>query len=68
MIYLEPRSIFDNAIVQEEPVVYDFDQLIEVMMDSYDWTYIEAMNWYCYNIEPLKYEGLKIQGECNAKS
>lgn len=63
MIYLEPRSIFDNAIVQEEPVVYDFDQLIEVMMDSYNWTYEDAIDWYCYNIEPLKYKGLKIQGE-----
>lgn len=63
MIYLEPRSIFDNAIVQEEPVVYDFDQLIEVMMDSYNWTYEDAIDWYCYNIEPLKYRGLKIQGD-----
>jgi len=63
VIYLEPRSIFDNAIVQEEPVVYDFDQLIEVMMDSYNWTYEDAIDWYCYNIEPLKYKGLKIQGE-----
>ena len=63
MIYLEPRSIFDNAIVQEEPVVYDFDQLIEVMIDSYDWTYEDAIDWYCYNIEPLKYRGLKIQGD-----
>ena len=34
MIYLKPRSVFDSAIVQEEPVVYDFDQLIEVMMDT----------------------------------
>lgn len=63
MIYLEPRSIFDNAIVQEEPVVYDFDQLIEVMMNSYNWTYENAIDWYRYNIEPLKYEGLKIQGD-----
>lgn len=63
MIYLEPRSIFDSAIVQEKPVVYDFDQLIDVMMDSFDWTYGEAIDWFCYNIEPLKYKGLKIQGD-----
>ena len=63
MIYLKPRSVFDSAIVQEEPVVYDFDQLIEVMMDSYDWTFKKAIDWFCYNIEPLKYNGLKIQGD-----
>ena len=64
MIYLEPRKIFDAAIVKSEPVVYDFDKLIEVMMTAYDWDYIDAIDWYCYNIEPLKlHEGLKIQGD-----
>ena len=63
MIFLEPRNIFDHAIVQEAPVVYDFDKLIQVMMDSYGWSYIEAIDYYCYNIEPLKYKGLKIQGD-----
>jgi hypothetical protein len=64
VIYLEPRSIFDNAIVQKKPVVYDFDKLIEVMMDNYDWGYIKAIDWYCYNIEPLKlHKGLRIQGD-----
>ena len=64
MIYLEPRSIFDSAIVQADPVVYDFDLLIDVMMKAYNWKWEESIEWYCYNIEPLKqYSGLKIIGE-----
>ena len=64
MIYLQPRAIFDAAIVQADPVVYDFDLLIEVMISAYDWTFIEAIEWYCHNIEPLKqYAGLKVTGE-----
>ena len=64
MIYLEPRSIFDKAIVKKEPVVYNFDKLIEVMMESYDWTYESAIDYYCYNIEPLQlHKGLKIEGD-----
>ena len=63
MIYLEPRRIFDPAIIQTDPVVYDFEKLIECLMNAYNWEYMEAIEWYCYNIECLKYQGLKIQGE-----
>mgnify|MGYP003112300744 FL=1 len=64
MIYLEPRTIFDCAIISSDPVVYEFDLLIQCMMLAYDWTYEEAIEYYCYNIEPLKqYEGLQISGE-----
>ncbi len=64
MIYLEPRSIFDSAIVQADPVVYDFDLLIDTMIKAYNWNREESIEWYCYNIEPLKhYSGLKIIGE-----
>ena len=64
MIYLEPRAIFDAAIVKTDPVVYDFDLLIEILMSAYEWDFIEAIEWYCYNIEPLKqYAGLQITGE-----
>ena len=66
MIYLEPRKVFDAAIVKNDPVVYDFDKLIEVMMTAFDWDYDAAVDWYCYNIEPLKYEGLKIEEGENA--
>ena len=64
MIYLEPRAIFDTAIVQADPVVYDFDLLIEVLMSVYEWTYTEAIEWYSKNIEPLKqHAGLQVTGE-----
>jgi hypothetical protein len=63
VIYLEPRKVFDAAIILNDPVVYNFDKLIEVMMEHWDWDYIDALEWYCYNIEPLKYKGLKIKEE-----
>jgi hypothetical protein len=64
VIYLEPRKVFDAAIVKSDPVVYDFDKVIDVMMTAYDWDYIDAIDYYCYNIEPLKlHKGLKIQGD-----
>lgn len=64
MIYLEPRAIFDAAIVQTDPVVYDFDLLVDVLMSAYEWNFVEAIEWYCHNIEPLKqHAGLQITGE-----
>lgn len=66
MIYLKPRKVFDAAIVKNDPVVYDFDKLIEVMMTAFDWGYIDALDYYCYNVEPLKYKGLKIEEGENA--
>jgi hypothetical protein len=33
-------------------------------MSAYEWDFIEAIEWYCYNIEPLKqHAGLQITGE-----
>ena len=67
MIYLEPRKVFDAAIVKNDPVVYDFDKLIEVMMTAFDLGYIDALDYYYYNIEPLKlHKGLKIEEGENA--
>ena len=64
MIYLEPRAIFDAAIVQADPVVYDFDLLIEVLISVYEWDFVDAVEWYSKNIEPLKqHAGLQITGE-----
>ena len=64
MIYLEPRAIFDTAIVQADPVVYDFDLLIEVLMSVYEWDFVDAVEWYSKNIEPLKqHAGLQVTGE-----
>jgi len=62
VIYLEPRSVFDSAIVQEEPVVYDFNKLIEVLISGFNGDYFEALDYYCFNIEPLQqYAGLIIR-------
>ena len=60
-IYLEPRSRFDAALIDTENVVYDFDLILEVLMQNEDWDYKQAIDWYCFNIEPPKYYGLAVQ-------
>lgn len=64
MIYLEPREHFTSAIIleTEDTVEYDFDLLIDVLMSNNNWNYETAIDWYCYNIEPLiQYKGLIIR-------
>lgn len=66
MIYLEPRSTFDRAIIDHsnDRVIYGYDLIIDVMMDDFDWDYLTAVEWYCENIEPLiSYVGLMIRDE-----
>lgn len=60
-IYLEPRARFDAALIDTENVIYDFDLILEVLMLNEEWDYMKAIEWYCYNIEPLTYQGLAIQ-------
>jgi hypothetical protein len=61
MIYLEPRSTFDSCIIKNEPVIYCFDLLISILIEM-GMEYIQAIDFYCYNIEPLiAYEGLIVQ-------
>ena len=59
-IYLEPRATFDAALLNTKHVWYSFDLLIDVLMNTNDWDYFEAIEWYCYNIEPLQYNGLVV--------
>tara|TARA_R100000353_G_scaffold136653_1_gene97044 strand:- start:624 stop:818 length:195 start_codon:yes stop_codon:yes gene_type:complete len=64
MIYLEPRSTYDKAIIQHAPqVVYDFEKLIEVLCEDLNCDWYEAVDFYCYNIEPLKYQGLLVKDD-----
>ena len=60
MIYLEPRKEFDLAIIDHETITYSLTKIIEVLMDG-GMSWIDSMEWYCFNIEPLiQYVGLKV--------
>ncbi len=66
MIYLEPKKHFKSAIVLEtkDTVEYDFDAVIEALMSNNNWDYDNAIDWYCYNIEPLIHsQGLIVRGD-----
>jgi hypothetical protein len=64
MIYLEPRSTYDKAIIQHDPqIVYDFEKLIEVLCEDLNCEWLDAVDFYCYNIEPLKYQGLLVNDD-----
>ena len=60
-IYLEPRSRFDKALIDAENILYSFDLIIDVLMEYSDMDYIEAIDFFCFNIEPLFYQGLAVQ-------
>lgn len=61
MIYLEPRTTFDAAIVESDPlVIYDYELLIQCICDEINCDYLEAVDYYCYNIEYLLSYGLEI--------
>mgnify|MGYP001277955362 CR=1 FL=1 len=67
MIYLEPRSTFDEAIVgtneNTNQIIYDYDLLIDVLMTkiqtqddhvSNEESYYMAVNHIDYNIEGMR--------------
>ena len=60
-IYLEPRSVFDSAIVDTENIIYDFKLLIDIIMNYEECTFLSALNTYYYNIECLTNMGLMIE-------
>ncbi len=60
-IYLEPRSTFDKALIDVENIIYSLDKILEVLMDQNSWCYFDSLEWYCFNIEPLSYQGLAVQ-------
>ena len=58
-VYLEPREIFDKAIIDKEEVIYCEIIIIDVLVES-GMTYEEALDYYSYNIFGAEIPGLKI--------
>lgn len=57
---LEPQACFNVAIVdvEDQRLVYDYDLIVNALMDYYDWTYIDAVEWMEYNVKrSLPYMG-----------
>lgn len=59
-IYLEPRATFDAALCNANMVWYSFTLLIDLLMDSYNLDYMDAVDYYCFNIKFLTLNGLII--------
>ena len=60
MVYPEPREEYDTAIdPQEEGVVYLLSKIIDLLIKE-DMSYREAMEYYCFNIQPLISMGLDV--------
>jgi len=58
MIYLEPRELYDKAILKiEDVVVYDFHLLIEQIMIEHECDYLSAVEWFDFNIECVQLDG-----------
>lgn len=54
-VYLEPREHFDACIVAvRHVVIYSGDMIIEMLMNRFSWSHIDALDHFCYNIEPAQ--------------
>ena len=60
MIYLEPRSRYDKAIIDEKNIVYSLEKLINILIDELNCDYFEAIDFYYFNIEALSFQGLSV--------
>ena len=62
-VYLEPRERFDVAMIDESTALYSFTKIIDVLMGG-EMSWIEAVDYYCFNIEPLiMYVGLNVEDD-----
>lgn len=57
-IYLEPRTKWDRALIDQVNVIYSFTAIIDILMETMDWT--KAISYFSYNIQPLEHKGLAI--------
>lgn len=64
----EDALVFDNAsydnsivgVTTDNRVVYDYDKMVEELMEDEGWSYDEAVDWIDYNtIRSLPYAGEK---------
>lgn len=63
MVYLEPREQFDNAIdPKEDGVVYLLSKIIDLLIED-DMDHRTAMEYYCFNIQPLIQVGLDVMDD-----
>ena len=62
----EDAIVFDNmsydgsivGVTTDGRVVYDYDKMVEELMEDEEWTYEEAVEWIDYNtIRALPYAG-----------
>ena len=61
MIYLEPREIYDKAIIGQEGdlLVYSFWAIVDALIDT-GWTELEAIEEIQYNIQGTFMKGWPI--------
>lgn len=62
MIYLEPRAVYDEAIIGqqgEDILIYSFWAIVDALMET-GWTEAEAMEHICYNIMGTSLPGWPI--------
>lgn len=66
MIYLEPRNIYDQAIIgyKNDIVIYCFWSIVDALMET-GWTEINAIDHICYNIQGTSMRGWPIIIENN---
>jgi len=60
-VYLEPRLIFDKAIINESTALYSYTKIIDILQFN-GMSFIEAIDYFCFNIEHLIFNfGLNVK-------
>ena len=60
-IILEPQNVMNRAIIDfDEVLIYSYTKLVESLVDEYDWSYEEAIDYIEYNIMNMNVSGFPI--------
>tara|TARA_R110002167_G_scaffold41511_5_gene126710 strand:+ start:2870 stop:3082 length:213 start_codon:yes stop_codon:yes gene_type:complete len=59
MIYLEPRSLYDGAIIgkNDTQLIYDYWMIVDQLVSGLRWTEEDSIEWINYNILGTFMEG-----------
>lgn len=61
-IYLEPRRVFDAALLVPSDIVYSVALLLAIIEEYYELEdFDDVIEYFCHNVEPLIDYGLRLK-------
>jgi hypothetical protein len=61
-IYLEPRRVFDAALLTLRDIVYSVERLLDIIQSEYELdNFDDVLEYFLFNVEPLVHYGLRLE-------